>query len=87
MALYIGYLAAIMGTICWIPQAWKAWVSRDVRGLSLPSNMMFLITVVLWLVYGIMIGDWPIILANICAVTAMLIIVIAILRFKKGDLI
>lgn len=39
MALYIGYLAAIIGTICWIPQAYKAWASRETSGLSLLSNL------------------------------------------------
>ncbi|WP_306113215.1 MULTISPECIES: SemiSWEET family sugar transporter [unclassified Roseovarius] len=82
MAIYIGYLAAIMGTICWIPQAYKAWATRDTSGLSLPSNLMFLTTVSLWLLYGILITDWPLILANICATTAMLIIVAAKLKYK-----
>jgi len=82
MALYIGYLAALLGTICWIPQACRAWSTRDTSGLSLPSNLMFLATVSLWLIYGLMIGDWPLILANICAVIAMLTIVAAKLRFK-----
>ncbi|ARE82318.1 Sugar transporter SemiSWEET [Roseovarius sp. EC-HK134] len=82
MAPYVGYLAAFLGTICWIPQAVKAWATRDTSGLSLPSNLLFLTTVSLWLVYGVMIGDWPLILANICAVVAMLSIVAAKLRFK-----
>lgn len=81
MAIYIGYLAAFLGTVCWIPQAWKAWATRDTSGLSLPSNLLFLTTVLLWLTYGLMIGDWPLIVANICATTAMLIIVAAKLRF------
>jgi len=82
MAIYIGYLAAFLGTICWLPQAWKAWATKDTTGLSLPSNLMFLATVSLWLIYGLMISDWPLILANICAVIAVLIIVAAKLRFK-----
>lgn len=81
IAPYVGYLAAILGTVCWIPQAWKAWASRDTSGLSLPSNLMFLATVSLWLIYGLMVGDWPLILANICAVTAVLVIVAAKLKF------
>ncbi len=81
MAIYIGYLAAFLGTVCWIPQAWKAWATRDTSGLSLPSNLLFLTTVILWLIYGLMIGDLPLILANVCATTAMLIIVAAKLRF------
>ncbi len=82
MASLIGFLAALIGAICWIPQAWKAWVHHEVSGLSLPSNLMFLTTVTLWLIYGLMIGEWPLILANICAVTAMVIIVAAILRAR-----
>ncbi|KIC15936.1 SemiSWEET family sugar transporter [Leisingera sp. ANG-Vp] len=81
IAPYVGYLAAFLGTVCWIPQAYKAWASRDTSGLSLPSNLMFLATVSLWLAYGLMVGDWPLILANICAVTAVLVIVAAKLKF------
>ncbi len=80
-ALYIGYAAAILGTVCWIPQAWRAWATRDTRGLSLSANAMFLATVSLWLLYGLMVGDWPIILANICAILAVLAIVAAKLKF------
>lgn len=82
MTLYVGYLAAFLGTVCWIPQAWRTWSTRDTTGLSLASNLLFLTTVSLWLVYGLMIGDWPLILANICAVAAMLCIVAAKLRYK-----
>lgn len=82
MAPFVGYLAAFLGTICWIPQAWKAWSTRDTSGLSLPSNLLFLLTVSLWLVYGLMLGDWPIILANIFAVSAILTIVAAKLKYK-----
>lgn len=82
MALYVGYFAAFLGTICWIPQALQVWRTRDTRALSLPTNLMFLATVSLWLVYGIMIVDWPIIVANVFSVTAMISIVTAKLKFK-----
>ena len=42
---------------------------------------MFLLTVSLWLIYGLMVGDLPLILANVCAVTAVLFIVTAKLKF------
>ena len=82
MELYLGYFAAFMGTICWLPQAWKAWASRDTSGLSLPANLMFLLTVSRWFLYGILVGDWPIIIANICAILIVLSIVAAKLRYK-----
>ncbi|GAA6190955.1 hypothetical protein DS909_04625 [Phaeobacter gallaeciensis] len=81
MEQYVGFLAAILGTVCWVPQAWKAWATRDTSGLSLPSNLMFLMTVSLWLVYGLMVGDLPLILANVCGVLAVLSIVSAKLKF------
>jgi MtN3 and saliva related transmembrane protein len=80
--IYIGYAAALLGTICWIPQAWQVWSTRDTRSLSLVAQVLFLITVTLWLIYGIMIVDWPLILANIVSVTAMILIVTAKLKFK-----
>lgn len=81
IAPYIGYIAATLGTICWLPQAWKAWASRDTAGLSLVSNLMFLATVSMWFGYGLLIGDWPIILANFCAILIVISIVVAKLKF------
>lgn len=80
--LYIGYAAALLGTICWIPQALQVWRTRDTRSLSLVAQVLFLVTVILWLIYGLMIMDWPLILANIVSVTAMIAIVTAKLKFK-----
>ncbi len=82
MELYVGYFAAFLGTVCWLPQAWKAWSSRDTSGLSLPSNLLFLLTVTLWFCYGLMVGDMPIIIANICAILIVISIVAAKLRYK-----
>lgn len=80
--LYIGYAAAMLGTICWIPQAMQVWRTRDTRSLSLSAQVLFLATVTLWLAYGVMIMDWPLILANIVSVSAMIAIVSAKLKFK-----
>jgi len=81
MALWVGYMAAILGTICWIPQAVQVWRARETKALSLPAQALFLATVMLWLIYGVMIGDWPLILANVVAVTMVGAIVLAKLKF------
>jgi MtN3 and saliva related transmembrane protein len=81
MEIYLGYFAGFLGTICWIPQARKAWITRDTKGLSLPSNLLFLATVSLWLVYGLLVNDWPLIVSNICAVIIVISIIVAKLRF------
>ena len=50
--------------------------------LSLMANLMFLVTVILWLIYGVMILDVPLIVANVVSTTAMITIVAAKLKFK-----
>jgi MtN3 and saliva related transmembrane protein len=60
----IGYGAAILTTTAFIPQALKSWSSRDLSGVSLSMYSLFTLGVVLWLLYGIALQSWPIILAN-----------------------
>ena len=73
----IGFLAAILGTICWIPQVLQTLRSRRVADLSLGTNLLLLSTVTLWLIYGIMLQEWPLILANIFSICCIGTIVLA----------
>jgi MtN3 and saliva related transmembrane protein len=47
-----------------VPQAFKSWRTRDLSGVSLAMYALFTLGVALWLVYGVLIGSWPIIAAN-----------------------
>ena len=78
----IGALAAIIGTIGWAPQAYKTIKTRNTKGLSLWTNIMLLVTVTLWFVYGLAIGSWPLILGNI--VSMALVSIIVILKIRHG---
>jgi MtN3 and saliva related transmembrane protein len=60
----IGILAGICTTIAFLPQVLKTWRSKSAKDLSLGMFSVFCAGVVLWLTYGILIGDLPIILAN-----------------------
>lgn len=60
----IGYAAAVLTTISFVPQVWQTWRTRDVSGISLPMYAAFATGVFLWLVYGLMAGAWPIVVAN-----------------------
>ncbi len=77
----VGALAAIISTICWLPQTIKTWRTRETKDLSLPANLLILASVALWLIYGILLGAWPMIVANIVAVTLVGAIVTAKLKF------
>jgi len=74
----IGYVAAALTTIAFVPQAVQAWRTRDTSGISLPKYALFCIGVALWLVYGVLLGAWPIIIAN----TVTLALSLAILGMK-----
>jgi MtN3 and saliva related transmembrane protein len=78
----IGYLAAFLTTLSFVPQAWLTFRTRDVSGISLGMYSVFTLGVALWLVYGWMAGAWPIVLAN--AVTLALATVILTLKIRYG---
>jgi MtN3 and saliva related transmembrane protein len=59
-----GYLAAALTSLSFVPQVWRTLHTRDTRAISLGMYLMFSAGVALWLVYGVLIGAWPIILAN-----------------------
>lgn len=80
---WIGSLAALLTTLSFVPQVWKTWRTRDARGISLTMYSVFTIGVTLWLVYGILLGAWPIIVAN--AVTLTLALFILGMRIRFGQ--
>ena len=70
----LGTAAAVLTTSSFVPQAVLTLRTRDVSGISLGMYGAFTAGVALWLVYGILLGEWPIIIAN--AVTVALAAVI-----------
>ena len=74
----VGYVAAVLTTVSFVPQAWHTFRTRDVSGISLGMYSVFAIGVALWLVYGLLLAAWPIVAAN--AVT--LALAVAILGMK-----
>lgn len=61
----IGYLAASLTTASFLPQALHTFKTKDVRGISLGMYSAFTAGVALWLVYGVMLQAWPIVIANL----------------------
>ena len=78
----VGYGAAILTTLSFVPQAWLTFRTRDVRGISLGMYSVFTVGVALWLLYGWMMGAWPIVIAN--AVTLALASVILAMKVRYG---
>ena len=62
---WLGYMAAVLTTLSFVPQAIKTIRSRDTRSISLSMYLMFTVGIGFWLAYGIAIGSWPMIGSNV----------------------
>ena len=80
----IGSLAACLTTVSFVPQAWLTFKTRDVSGVSLLMYSVFTVGVALWLVYGVLLGSWPIVIAN--AITLVLALMILGMKLVYGRL-
>ncbi|WP_284177882.1 SemiSWEET transporter [Rhabdaerophilum sp. SD176] len=78
----IGGVAAVITTLCWVPQAIKVIRTRDTRSLSLIMYLMLAVGIALWLVYGLLILSWPLIGANL--VTLVLVVTILAMKLRFG---
>jgi MtN3 and saliva related transmembrane protein len=61
----LGYLAALLTTLSFFPQALKTLRSGDTSGISLRMYALFTAGIALWAVYGVCTGDGPLIVANL----------------------
>lgn len=65
LSFIIGNVAALLTSISFLPQAIQIIRTKDTTGISLPMYIMFVTGIALWLVYGILLNDIPLILANV----------------------
>ena len=78
----IGVVAAVLTTISFVPQVWHSFKTRDVSGISLVMYSIFTVGIALWLVYGILLNAWPLIVANGITLSLAMAILLMKLRFK-----
>ena len=73
----LGYLAATLTTASFVPQALLTMRTRNVSGISVGMYSAFTLGIFFWLVYGVLLAAWPIVVANAitlalaCAILAM----------------
>ena len=78
---FVGASGAVLTTLCWLPQVLKVIREKETRALSLAATVAFSVGVVLWLVYGLAIGDWPLIGSNAATLALMAPILAMKLRY------
>lgn len=74
----IGLFGAFLSSITFIPQVYLAWKSKSVGDLSLNMILIVITSTVVWLVYGIALSLWPVIIAN----TIIFILAMMLMIFK-----
>jgi len=77
----VGSAAATLTTVAFLPQAWLTWKTRGTQGISLGMYVIFTAGVALWLIYGVMLQSWPIMVGN--TVTLLLAAFILIMKIKS----
>jgi MtN3 and saliva related transmembrane protein len=76
----IGYAAAALTTVAFIPQVIKSWRTGTTDDLSLAMLVVFTAGILLWLIYGIVAGSMPVIAANV--VTLVLSATLVVLKIR-----
>ena len=82
LADWIGTLAATLTTASFVPQVLHTLRTKDVSGISLGMYSAFTLGVALWLVYGLLLGAWPIVIANAITVSLATCILLMKLRYR-----
>ena len=76
----LGLFATCFTTSSFVPQVWRTWKTRDVSGISPATYLVITIGLALWLVYGFVRGDLPLIVAN--SVMVVLTGAITVMKLK-----
>ena len=78
----MGYIAAALPPLSFVPQAWLTFRTRVTRGISLGMYSVFTLGVALWLAYGLATRAWPVVVAN--AITLPLAFFILLMKLYYG---
>jgi MtN3 and saliva related transmembrane protein len=79
---WMGLLAAFCSTAAFVPQVVKTWRTRSTKDISLVMFLVLVMGIILWLAYGVIIQDIPLIVAN--GITLLFAGTILILKLKHG---
>lgn len=78
----LGLTAGFCTTLAFLPQVLKTWRTRSTADISLGMFSVLVFGIVLWLIYGAMMGDLPLVASN--TVTLILAGTILLLKIRHG---
>lgn len=85
MIEWIGFVAAAMTTLCNLPQLLRVMRKRKTAGISLRMYLLLCGGLALWVVYGLLTDDLPIVIANTCSLSlaGSICLIVARKRLRK----
>lgn len=81
----IGLVAAFLTTVAAVPQVIRSWRTRHVRDISLWQPVLLVAGMILWLWYGIELGDLPLIIGNIVSLALNFTLIYLKFHFAYTD--
>jgi MtN3 and saliva related transmembrane protein len=81
----VGTAAALCSISSFAPQMIKIWKERDASAISLKTYSLTVTCFVLWVIYGVMTGAWPVTAANACALVMAAGVLAMKWRFSRAD--
>jgi MtN3 and saliva related transmembrane protein len=78
-----GHTGAFLSSITFIPQVYKAWQSKSVGDLSIVMMFIVFSSTIVWLIYGINLNLWPVIICNAIIALLSLVLIYFKFTFKK----
>lgn len=82
VAPYIGYVAGALTVASFLPQVVRTWKTRKTKDLSLVMIVLLIAAGALWITYGLVSTDWPVVATNVGMVSLNAAILAAKLRYK-----
>ena len=78
----LGYVAGVVTVASFLPQVVRAWRTRQTRDLSLVSLALLITAGSMWILYGALSRDWPVVATNLGMVGLLVLLAAAKVRFR-----
>ena len=78
-----GHTGAFLSSITFLPQVYKAWQSKSVGDLSIYMMLIVFSSTIVWIIYGVSLMLWPVIICNSIISILSLLLIYFKLTFKK----
>ncbi|MDR3527238.1 MAG: SemiSWEET transporter [Rhizomicrobium sp.] len=86
VVITLGYLAAAASMASFAPQAWKIIRSRETKDISAGMYGLTVAAFALWLAYGVLQRQWPLVLSNgVCLLLSGFILVMTLLPRSQKE--